>query len=207
MTNMYTYVRNAWKKPKENMGQEYKNKLIGWRKENSVVRLEHPTRIDRARSLGYRAKQGYIVVRIKAIRGGRQNPKPAGGRRTATMGRRKDLNLNYRLVCEMRAQSAYKTLEVLNSYLVGKDGKFCWYEVILVDPMHPSIKADERINWICNSQNRGRVYRGLTSAGKESRGLHHKGKGVEHMRPSVAAHIKHKNAHQRKVKPIGVRKM
>jgi large subunit ribosomal protein L15e len=205
MANMYTYVRNAWKKPKENMGQDYKNKLIEWRQEDTVVRVEYPTRIDRARSLGYKAKQGYIVVRVRAIRGGRKNPKPSGGRKTSTMSTKKDLNMSYRLVCETRAQSSYRTLEVLNSYFVGEDGKYSWYEVILVDPEHPSIKADERINWICDSQNRGRVFRGLTSAGKESRGLRHKGKGAEHLRPSVAAHIRHKNRHQRKVKAIGLK--
>ena len=203
----YSFIRNAWKKPKENMGQDYKNKLIEWRQDETVVRAEHPTRIDRARSLGYKAKQGYFIMRVRVIRGGRKNEKVSGGRRTSTMSPRRDLNMSYRLVCETRAQSNYPTLEVLNSYFAGEDGKFVWYEVIMVDPEHPVIKADERINWICNSQNRGRVFRGLTSAGKEARGLHHKGKGAEHFRPSLAAHIRHKNARKRKVKPIGVKKM
>ena len=35
---------------------------------------------------------------------------------------------------------------------------------------------------------RGRVYRGLTSAGRKSRGLRGKGKGFEKMRPSRRAH-------------------
>jgi large subunit ribosomal protein L15e len=56
---------------------------------------------------------------------------------------------------------------VLNSYQVGKDGKYFWYEVILVDRAHPSIKADKRINWICSK--RGRSARGLTSAAKKSK--------------------------------------
>lgn len=38
-----------------------------------------------------------------------------------------------------------------------------------------------------NSSNRGRAYRGKTSAGKRGRGLYNKGKGAEKLRPSLAA--------------------
>lgn len=205
MANMYKYVRDLWKKPKENLGDEYKKKLIAWRQEDTVVRIEHPTRIDRARSLGFKAKQGYIILRVRIIRGGRKHVRPSGGRKSKNASQRRDLEMNYRLVSEVRAQRKYPTLEVLNSYEVGKDGMYVWHEVIMIDPEHPAIKADSRINWICNSQNKGRVFRGLTSAGKLSRGLRNKGKGAEHLRPSSAAHIRRKNAMQRKVKPIGVK--
>jgi large subunit ribosomal protein L15e len=36
-------------------------------------------------------------------------------------------------------------LEVLNSYWVGEDGQHEWFEAILVDPNHPSIKNDDNI--------------------------------------------------------------
>ncbi|MFA6089559.1 MAG: 50S ribosomal protein L15e [Candidatus Woesearchaeota archaeon] len=204
---MYQYVREAWKQPKENLGQEYKNRLIEWRQENTVTRIEKPTRIDRARSLGYKAKQGYVMLRVRVDRGGRKRPKTAGGRRPTTNSRRLDLAMSYQWVCEVRAQKSYETLEVLNSYYVGHDGMCYWYEVIMIDPQNPSIKADDRINWICESPNRGRVFRGLTSAGKEARGLRHRGKGAEHMRPSKNAYNKRKVAHQRKMKPLGMKKM
>ncbi|MDD5651475.1 MAG: 50S ribosomal protein L15e, partial [Candidatus Nanoarchaeia archaeon] len=61
------------------------------------------------------------------------------------------------------------------------------YEVILVDPERPEIKADSRISWICSGKNRGRVFRTLTSAGRRSRGLRHKGIGAEKIRPSLQA--------------------
>ena len=63
-----------------------------------------------------------------------------------------------------------------------------FYEVILVDPQHPAIRNDPKIAWIAHPANRGRVYRGLTSAGKKGRGLMYKGKGVEKVRPSIGAH-------------------
>lgn len=77
------------------------------------------------------------------------------------------------LIAEERAGKAFRNLEVLNSYWVGEDGQYKWFEVILVDPSHPSIMVDEDINWICDPAQRGRVHRGLTSSGKKVRGLRH----------------------------------
>ena len=90
-------------------------------------------------------------------------------------------------MAEERTQKRYPNLEVLNSYWVGADGQHEWYEVILVDPHHPVIQADPKINWICYNTQKGRVYRGKTSAGKKGRGLDKKGKGVEKNRPSIRA--------------------
>jgi large subunit ribosomal protein L15e len=77
------------------------------------------------------------------------------------------------LIAEERAGKAYPNLEVLNSYWVGEDGQYKWFEVILVDPHHPSIKSDDSINWISDKSQKGRVHRGLTSSGQKMRGLKH----------------------------------
>jgi large subunit ribosomal protein L15e len=79
-------------------------------------------------------------------------------------------------------------MEVLNSYWVGEDGKHHFYEVILVDPYHPAIVRDPKINWVTHKSNKRRVLRGKTSAGQKGRGLHHKGKGAEKIRPSIKSH-------------------
>jgi len=79
-------------------------------------------------------------------------------------------------------------MEVLNSYWVGEDGKYHFYEVILVDPMHPSIMNDPKINWVSSRTSKRRVLRGKTSAGQKGRGLTHKGRGAEKVRPSIRAH-------------------
>ena len=191
--SMYQYIREAWKDPKEGLGKLWQERLIKWRKEPTTIRIERPTRLDRARSLGYKAKPGFIIVRQRVPRGGRQRPKIRHPRRPKAMGRRKDLTLNYQVVAEQRAVKKYPNCEVLNSYYVGEDGLYYWYEVILVDKSHPQILADERINWISNLQHKGRVFRGLTSAGRKSRGLMHKGKGAEKIRPSLRAHHRRGN--------------
>ncbi|MBS3101497.1 50S ribosomal protein L15e [Candidatus Woesearchaeota archaeon] len=186
---MYQYIREAWKKPKEL--EFWQQRIIKWRQEPATIRVEKPTRIDRARSLGYRAKQGFIVVRQRVNRGGRQRPQIRHPRRPKAMSRRKDLTMNYQQVAEQRAAKHYQNCEVLNSYYVGEDGLHYWYEVILVDGHNPSIMADERISWIID--HKGRAERGLTSAGKRARGLLGKGKGYEKVRPSLRAHDRQGN--------------
>jgi len=59
MKSMYAYIRDAWKKPGESYVDELQwSRMQIWRREPTVTRVEHPTRLDRARALGYRAKQG-----------------------------------------------------------------------------------------------------------------------------------------------------
>lgn len=189
---MYKYLRELWKNPKENMGESYTNMLNEWRKEGSSVRIKKPTRLDRARSLGYKAKQGVIVVRQRVIRGGKRRPKITGGRRTATRSPRLTLKKNYQFIAEERANLPYPNCEVLNSYFVAKSGRYYWFEVILVDRSHPSILRDKNLNHI--ARKKGRVYRGLSTTGKHVRGLFNKGFGAEKVRPSKHALYKRKKS-------------
>jgi len=181
---MYKRIAEIWKKPKKNLGGIWKQRLIDWRKENVVTRIERPTRIDRARNLGYKAKQGYILARVKVKRGGRKRPKPSGGRKPKKSGRvRYSTGKSLRHIAEERAVRKFPNLEVLNSYYVAEDGMRKWFEIILVDPNHPVIKKDKKINWI--RKDRGRTQRGRTSAGKKDRGMRGRGRGFEKTRPSV----------------------
>ena len=177
---MYKYVRELWKKPLQNLGSIQKERLILWRKQPVTLRIEKPTRIDRARSLGYKAKQGIIVVRQRLNRGGRQREKITGGRRPKTSRRTKIVNKSYQQVAEERAAKKFNNCEVLNSYYVGEDGKHFWYEIILIDREHPNVKRDINLRNIAAM--RGRAARGLTSSGKKSRGLRNKGLGAEKIR-------------------------
>ncbi len=187
---MYKYIREAWKKPRETLKGLWQQRLIEWRQQPVTLRIPKPTRLDRARSLGYKAKQGYIVIRQRVNRGGRMKEGGIKGRRPKRTSRRKDLRISYQVVAESRAVSKFPNLEVLNSYYVAEDGNYFWYEVILIDKANPSILADDRINWIAEKQHKGRSFRGLTSAGRKSRGLSNKGKGAEKIRPSRRANLR-----------------
>ena len=66
---MYQYIREAWKNPNKNLAELWHQRIIKWRQEPATIRIEKPTRLDRARSLGYKAKPGFIIVRQKLTRG------------------------------------------------------------------------------------------------------------------------------------------
>ncbi|MEM4649883.1 MAG: 50S ribosomal protein L15e, partial [Candidatus Bathyarchaeia archaeon] len=90
MVNAYTYMALAWKNKDESYVKNLMRELlVKWRREPSVVRIEKPTRLDKARKLGYKAKQGFIIVRVKVRRGGARKPRPRSGRRQKAMGVKK----------------------------------------------------------------------------------------------------------------------
>ncbi len=179
---MYHYIREQWRKPTRELLHE---KQIKWRASDAIERVDKPLRLDRARSLGYKAKKGIFVVRVRLIRGGRRRQrKGVKGRKSRKQTIRKMLKMNYRWVAEIRAARKYKNMEVLNSYWVGRDGKYYFYEVILVDPTKPEITNDPVLKWITNKANSKRAERGLTSAAKKSRGLRTKSPDMK-VRPSL----------------------
>ena len=146
-------------------------------------RAPRPTRPDKARRLGYKAKQGYVIYRVRVRRGGRKRKVRKG----ATFGKPTNQGVNQlkfqrslQSVAEERVGRRCGALRVLNSYWIGQDSTFKFYEVILVDPMHKAIRRDPRINWLCKSVHKHREMRGLTATGRKNRGL---GKG--HLRTKV----------------------
>ena len=185
----YKYIAEAWAKPEKSFVDALMRKrLIEWRRQSTITRIDKPTRLDKARKLGYKAKQGFVMVRVRVRRGGMRKQRPRAGRRPKRMGVNKfKPGKSLRLIGEERTGRKFPNLEVLNSYWVGEDGRSKWFEVILVDPNHPVIKADPNINWVCEKQHRKRVFRSLTSAGKKVRSLRRRGRGAEKFRPSRKA--------------------
>jgi large subunit ribosomal protein L15e len=194
VVGLYAYVEKMWRAKRGTATRKILTNLLWerrqqWRRQHSIVRIERPTRIDRARKLGYKAKQGFVLARVRIRRGTRRKIRPNRGRRSKRMGVNKFTPSKSRQwLAEQRVERKFPNLRVLNSYWVGADGMYKWFEVVLVDPNHPVIQSDSRINWICDPAHKGRAARGLTSAGKKSRGLHKKGVGAEKIRPSLASH-------------------
>ena len=197
----YRYIAEAWQDTKKSGVDDLMwSRLIDWRRAGSFVRIDRPTRLDRARTLGYKAKQVYVIVRTHVRRGGLHKHQFHGGRKARARGMvLLTLDKNLKQVAEERVGRHYPNMEVLNSYWVASDGRQHYFEVILVDPVHPSIMNDPKINWICEPQHRGRAHRGLTASGTRARGLRRKGKGAEHRRPSVKkGHRRIRRGHIRK---------
>ncbi|MFA5333854.1 MAG: 50S ribosomal protein L15e [Candidatus Nanoarchaeia archaeon] len=184
---LYKFMQKLWKNPRRD-NPYYREHLVQWRTEDAVVKVDKPTRIDRARSLGYKAKQGVSIARVRIIKGGRKRESTHMGRKPSKAGQNKySTKKNLQSICEERAQRVFKNMNVLNSYEVGDDGKNKWYEVILIDTNLPQIYMDKDYFVFCTNKHQGRVFRGLTSAGKRGRGLHNKGIGTEKIRPSIRA--------------------
>ena len=138
-----------------------------WRRGHAIQRIERPTNISRAKSVGYKAKKGVVLARVRIRKGGRKRPKPAGGRKPKKAGRFFTTRHSLQSVAEKRVNRKYPNLEVVNSYKVGQDGQFKYFEVIMVDRDHPSIKNDKKYKNLKGK----RAFRGKTSASKKSRGL------------------------------------
>jgi large subunit ribosomal protein L15e len=187
--SFYSHIKDAWRNPGDGKLAELQwQRKQDWREQGAIERIERPTRLDKARELGYKAKQGVVVVRVSVRKGGARKQRHKAGRRSKRqgvnrIGRRKSIQR----IAEERASRKHPNLRVLNSYWVGEDGSQKWHEVILVDPEHPAIENDDELNWICESQHKGRAFRGLTSAGKRNRGQTKRGKGTEHTRPGTTS--------------------
>ena len=171
-----------------NYREIYKQKLIDFRKQKeSVVRIEKPSNLSRARTLGYKAKKGVFVARARVRKGSGAHKRPKRGRRPKRMGVSKlTRKISIQGIAEQRTARKYPNCEILNSYWVAEDGKNEFYEIIVIEVNAPETKSDKEFKKVIKSP-KNRALRGLTSTQKKSRGLMNKGKGAEKARPSRRA--------------------
>lgn len=75
----YKYVQELWRKKQSDLFR-FLLRVRCWqfRQLNSIHRAPRPTRPDKARRLGYKAKQGYVIYRVRIRRGGRKRKVPKG---------------------------------------------------------------------------------------------------------------------------------
>jgi len=136
----------VWLKMWKENSTELRAKAVIWRKENAVARVDKPSRITRARRLGYKAKQGITVVRMRVGTGGMRKQRPRGGRRPKHLGVTKiKAAVSMKQVAERRVLERYPNMKLLGSYFLYKDGMHYWFEIILADPSHPSIAKDKEL--------------------------------------------------------------
>lgn len=179
----YKYAKEQYEQPKENLDELWQERLVEWRQQGAIEKVDNPTRIPKARQLGYKAKEGFNVARVRIKKGSRKRKRPSGGRKPKNYGQNRFSPKKSRQgVAEERASKKFPNLEVLNSYWVAEDGQYKWYEILMVDPDNPVIENDDDINWI--KDNRNRAERGVTPEQRKSRGLDNKGTGAEKLRPS-----------------------
>ena len=143
---MPTSHDQVWLKMLKENPMELRQRAVIWRNQNAVTRVEKPSRIARARRLGYKAKQGIIVIRMRVGTGGMRKQRPRGGRRPKHLGVTKiKADVSMKQVAERRVLERYPNMKLLGSYFLYKDGMHYWFEVILADPSHPRIAKDKEI--------------------------------------------------------------
>ena len=136
----------VWLKLWKENSPELRDRVVSWRKQDAVTRIEKPSRILIARRLGYKAKQGIIVIRMRVGTGGMRKKRPTGGRRPKHLGvTRIKAAVNMKQVADRRVLERYPNMALLGSYFIYKDGMHYWFEVILADPSHPRIIKDKEL--------------------------------------------------------------
>ena len=143
---MTSYQDQVWLRMWKENAPELRAKAVEWRRQNALVRVERPSRIQKARQLGYKAKQGIVVIRMRVGRGNMRKKRPVAGRRPKHLGvLRIKPALSMQRVAERRVLERHPNMQLLGSYYLYQDGLYLWYEVILVDPSHPRIVKDKEI--------------------------------------------------------------
>jgi large subunit ribosomal protein L15e len=175
----YNYITELYRKKQSDV-MRYLLRIRAWqyRQLTRLHRVPRTTRPDKARRMGYRAKQGFVIYRVCMRRGGRKRPVAKGcpygkPKSSGAVNEQKPVR-NLQAIAEGRAGKRLRGLRVLNSYWVAQDSTYKYFEVILIDSHHKTIRRDPRMNWICRTVHKHREQRGLTAACKRSRGL---GKG------------------------------
>jgi len=170
----YKYIRqafqNEWKGTKD---ENYDYSLImrqrGIEYRNSgeaVIKLERPTNIVSAKGVGYRAKQGIFVVRVRVRKGTGTHHRPKNKRRPKRQGQAKlSRRISTQGMAEQKASKKFENAEVLGSYKIAEDGKWHYFEVVLADRTAATVVSDKSLSFLAHGQ-KGRAERGKTFSGR-----------------------------------------
>merc|ERR1712228_805894 len=148
----FKYLQELWRK-KQSDTIRFLLRVRCWeyRQLPVIHRASKPTRPDKARNLGYKAKQGFVIYRVRVRRGSRKKQLNKG----INYGKPRNCGINQhkwrrnlRSKAEERCGRACGGLRVLNSYWIAQDSLYKYYECIMVDPHHKCIREDPRINWL-----------------------------------------------------------
>uniref|UniRef100_A0A7E4UUY6 Ribosomal protein L15 n=1 Tax=Panagrellus redivivus TaxID=6233 RepID=A0A7E4UUY6_PANRE len=177
----YKYMQEIWRKKQSDV-MRYLQRVRTWqyRQLAAIHRAPRPTRPEKAHRLGYKAKQGkYRLIRLFSMYSFCESSRLLTKGQTYGKPKTHGVNQlkfarNLQSVAESRVGRRCGGLRVLNSYWIGQDSTFKFFEVILLDPAHKVIRNNPDTQWITKAVHKHREMRGLTSAGRKSRGL---GKG------------------------------
>jgi large subunit ribosomal protein L15e len=178
--SMYKQMKQTFISEYKSRSGPYKSNIIKWNAEAPIMRVVKPTNIARARELGYKAKEGVIVARVRVHGGSKKRKQAGGGRKPSKSGRYFTMRKSSQAIAEERASRKFSNTVALNSYFIGSSGSEKYFEVILLDKNSSVLKSDDQYSGIISQE--GRAFRGLTSAGKKHRGIIRKRFGSHKLR-------------------------
>lgn len=128
------YLQGIWNKKQSDV-LRFLLRIRTWEYRHLPVvhRASQPTRPDKAHRLGYKAKQGYVIFRSRVRRGDRKKRVAKGivyGKPKHQGVCKQKSSSSLRMLAEQRVgRRVAGNLRVLNSYWIGQDALFKYYEV------------------------------------------------------------------------------
>uniref|UniRef100_A0A8C8T2M8 Ribosomal protein L15 n=1 Tax=Peromyscus maniculatus bairdii TaxID=230844 RepID=A0A8C8T2M8_PERMB len=149
----YKYIQELWRKKQSDvMSFLLRVRCWQYRQLSALHRAPRPTWCDKERRLGYKAKQGCVIYRIRVRGGGRKRPVP----KSATYGKPVRHGVNQlKFARSLQSVAEERTGRQYSTY------KF--FEAILIDPFHKAIRRNPDTQWITKPVHKHREMRGLTS--------------------------------------------
>ena len=173
----YKYIRktfqNEWKGTKDenyDYVSLFRQRSLEYRNEGkAVVVVDYPTNLVSAKGVGYRAKQGIFVARVRVRKGTGTHHRPTHKRRPKRLGQAKlSRRINTQAMDELKSSQKFENAEAVGSYKVAEDGQWHYFEVVMADRDASTIKSDKKLSYLSKNQ-KGRAERGKTYAGRSNK--------------------------------------
>jgi large subunit ribosomal protein L15e len=129
----YKYIQASFQKSFKERSDSFRQRLQAFRKTRTVEKIDKPTNPARAHALGFKARKDFSIARVRLKRGKRARPKPDQGRKPGRNRKYVNPGNSIQQYAERKVQNRFPNMKVINSYLVGEDGMYKYFEVIMHD--------------------------------------------------------------------------
>jgi large subunit ribosomal protein L15e len=129
----YSYMRKSFQDSFKSRSEQLRQRISLWRKQRTIERIKRSSDLPRARALGYKAKRGVYLARVRIRRGKRARDKPDQGRKPGRNVKRVAPGRSLDYYAQEKAAHRFPNLKATHAYWVGEDGVFKYFEVILHD--------------------------------------------------------------------------
>jgi len=122
---IYKYIRDSYREYTDEVKQLWRQRIIAWRRDPVTLRIEYPTRLDRARNAGYKAKEGVILVRQRVIRGGPQETRQSRRKAFKARDQKAHFGIELSSYCRKKSEFFLQKLRSLKFLFCRKRRQIC----------------------------------------------------------------------------------